>query len=68
LLVIDAGGGDWRKERAMAKDNEIDAQVDADREFTRRAQQLMNRLRTQTTASRSTEEPVKDEKDETERE
>jgi hypothetical protein len=52
----------------MAKDDEINAQVDADREFTRRAQQLMTRLRTQATASRSTEEPVRDDTDETERE
>jgi hypothetical protein len=65
--MIDVGG-DWRKERAMAKDDDIDAQVDADREFTWRAQQLMNRLRTQATASRSTEEPVRGQKDETERE
>jgi hypothetical protein len=35
------------KERAMPRDDDIDTQVKADWEFTRRAEQLMIRLRTQ---------------------
>jgi hypothetical protein len=50
----------------MARHDEIDAQVNADWEFTRRAQQLMSKLRTLGTAGRSPEDPVQDE--ETERE
>ena len=48
----------------MARDDEIDAQVNADWEFTRRAQQLMSKLRTQGTAGRATEDPVQDEEPE----
>ena len=48
----------------MPKDDEIDAQVELDREFTRRAQQLMSRLRTQeTSAGLSPENNPDDDKD-----
>ena len=51
----------------MGKKDEIDAQVSADWEFTRRAQQLMSKLQTQGNAGRSMEDPVQED-DETERE
>ena len=48
----------------MPRDDEIDAQVHADWEFTRRAQQLMSKLRTQGTAGHSTDDPVEDDEGE----
>ena len=48
----------------MHRDDEIDAQVTADWEFTRRAQQLMSKLRTLGTAGRATEDPVQEEETE----
>jgi hypothetical protein len=39
----------------MSRDDDIDDQVNADREFTRRADQLLNKLRNQGTAGASPE-------------
>ena len=41
----------------MPKDDDIDDQVNRDWEFTRRAEQLMNRLRTMGQANVSAEQP-----------
>ena len=43
------------------RDDEIAAQIASDLEWTRRAQQLMTKVRTQGTAGRSSEDPVRDE-------
>ena len=40
----------------MARDDEIDDQVRSDWEFTRRAQQLMSKLRTQGTAGETAQD------------
>jgi hypothetical protein len=47
----------------MAKDDEIDDQVSADKEFTRRAEQLMSRLRNQGKTGPSASDPVNQDAD-----
>jgi len=49
----------------MSRDDDIDDQVDADREFTRRAEQLMTKLRNQGIVGGASPQDAKQKEDET---